>query len=280
MGRDQPESPPPFVTGEDRDDLREKYPLTWMFHRNTSRWTFNSSAPKDDDIPLPGREHLQVPYVTLPAATLPSTPLREAIDGRYSCRRFGSGSLTLLCLSTLLHAAYGIKGRSQWAAMEFLERTVPSGGGMYPMEIYAIVDRVDGLPPGLYHYVPVTNGLERLREVTLPRPVVSYLFMGQSYVGEAAATLLVTAVLDRSLRKYGDRGYRYVLLEAGHIVQNVNLVAAAMSLGSCNLGGFFDNELGALLMTDVSLEVPLYGVAVGVADDPERERARQPREPI
>jgi SagB-type dehydrogenase family enzyme len=87
--------------------------------------------------------------------------------------------------------------------------------------------------------------------------------MGQTYVTQAAGVLMLTAVVQRTMRKYGDRGYRYILLEAGHVAQNVNLAATALGIGTVDLGGFFDDEMGSLLGSDRRVEVALYGVAFG-----------------
>jgi SagB-type dehydrogenase family enzyme len=110
----------------------------------------------------------------------------------------------------------------------------------------------------------------------LPRPLLGDLFMGQPYIGDAAAVIVLTTVLERTLWKYSDRGYRYILLEAGHVAQNLNLVASGLGLGALNLGGFFDANLAALLGLDPEAEVPLYGIAVGTPGDEERNQRRQP----
>jgi SagB-type dehydrogenase family enzyme len=86
--------------------------------------------------------------------------------------------------------------------------------------------------------------------------------------------VVITAVPGRSLWKYGDRGYRYLLLEAGHAAQNLNLAAVEAGLGCCNLGGFFDEELAGLLLVDTEEEMPLYAVAVGVPASSDRDEQR------
>jgi SagB-type dehydrogenase family enzyme len=126
----------------------------------------------------------------------------------------------------------------------------------------------------VYHYVPVHHGLEQLRDEALPRRFQTYLFMGQRWATEAGAVVVITAVPGRSLWKYGDRGYRYFLLEAGHAMQNLNLAAIAVGLGSCNLGGFFDDELAAVVRADVEEEFPLYAAAVGVPATRDRHEQR------
>ena len=98
--------------------------------------------------------------------------------------------------------------------------------------------------------------------------------MGQPWVSAAAVVMIISAVTVRSLSKYGDRGYRYLLFEAGHVSQNIDLVATALGLGAINLGGFYDDELAALLRLQPEFEVPLYATALGVPASTERMARR------
>jgi len=105
-----------------------------------------------------------------------------------------------------------------------------------------------------------------VQAIDLPRAFLTYLFMGQPWVAEAAVICVLSFVGARSLTKYGDRGYRYALIEAGHTMQNLNLAAAACGLGSVDLGGFYDDELAVLAGLDVEREIPLYCCAIGRPD--------------
>jgi SagB-type dehydrogenase family enzyme len=98
--------------------------------------------------------------------------------------------------------------------------------------------------------------------------------MNQPYLAGAPVVLLITAVVDRSMHKYGDRGYRYILLEAGHSAQNMCLAAASMNLGALPLGGFFDGFAAELLEIDQEHEVILYGLGFGQAATADRVKAR------
>jgi SagB-type dehydrogenase family enzyme len=184
--------------------------------------------------------------------------------------------MNLLQLSTVANAAYSIKGRLFYDGYEFLERPVPSGGGLYPLELYFVLRNVEDIGSGVYHYSPLVHGLETIRKLEMSGEFVSELFLGQPYVADASAIVLYAAVLERSLRKYTDRGYRYVLLEGGHVAQNVNLAAQSLGLGSLNLGGFFDDQIAALLDLDMDEEVPLYGTALGVPAHADRAVIRRP----
>lgn len=255
-------------------DLRDAHPLAWTFHRNTSRFAFNTLETDEGHYQSAPKEYPSAPFRPLPPPRVLHASLQEVLQRRVTCRCYASTSLALDDLSTLLVAAYGITGRTTFGSLEFLERPVPSAGGLYPLELYVLARRVEKIEPGIYHYAVVGHGLEQVREVLVPRALNDYLFMGQHYATDAAATVVIAAEGGRTLGKYGDRGYRYVLLEAGHCAQNLNLAAVALGLGTCNLGGFFDQELGHLMTLDPEREVPLYGVAVGLPATSDKDSQR------
>jgi SagB-type dehydrogenase family enzyme len=161
-----------------------------------------------------------------------------------------------------------------------INRPVPSGGGLYPLELYVIASRVANLDAGIYHYNAFCHLLERVREGAMPPHLLSELFMRQPYVADSAFVLILAAVFDRSLWKYEDRGYRYLLFEAGHVAQNCNLAAAALGLGAVNLGGFFDADLISFLHLDGEEESPLYAIAVGQPEDGPPDILRIPATPF
>ena len=259
-----PSEPPAF---------REGQPLAWTFHRNTSRWLHNALLT-DTYTPVPEapKESPDAPWRRLPDVA--DTQYAASLRARLSCRTFAPAGVGLDQLSELLWAAYGVTGRSQLGALEFLERPLPSGGGLYALELYTLVRAVHDLPPGVHHFSPITHGLELVRDTDLPPRLLTYLFLGQALAADAAFVVVITAVVARSLTKYGDRGYRYLLLEAGHAAQNLNLRAPALGLGTCNLGGFLDDELAALLAVNVEYEIPLYAIAVGHPESPDRLHQR------
>ena len=252
------------------------HPLTWLFQRNSSRWAHNATASSlADGIPAPAREHPLDPWQPLPPPALPDVALSRLLRARASCRRFEATPIDVGALATLLAAGYGVLGRSRFGSMEMLERPVPSGGGLYPLEFSVLARHVDGVAAGIHHYHALCHGLEARRDIDLPKPLLDYLFMGQGYATAAPVLIVVSGAFERTLGKYGDRGYRYLLLEAGHAMQNINLCAAALGLGSCNLGGFFDDELGDLLRLEHGVEFPVYAVAIGVPAE-DREAGRSP----
>ncbi|HEX5147495.1 MAG TPA: SagB/ThcOx family dehydrogenase [Candidatus Limnocylindrales bacterium] len=256
--------------------FRDEQPTAWFYHHETARSTFNMHGlnPPTYEVP-PFKEDPDAESIELPVPDLPTRSFAEVVAARSSCRRFLPEPMALDALSTLLHAAYGILGRSEMDG-EFLERPVPSGGGLYPLELYVLVQRIDGLAGGAWHYVPLGHRLERVHEHPLPRLLTAEMFLGQSYLTDCSAIVVITSVVQRSLWKYEDRGYRYILLEAGHVAQNLNLCAAAMDLASLDLGGFFDRDVLGLLRADADTEIALYGIALGHPQPVDRVQARRP----
>jgi SagB-type dehydrogenase family enzyme len=258
--------------------FRDDHPLAWTFHRGTSRWPFNMHGlnTPERDIPL-FKEDFDARTIDLEPPELPRASFASALQRRHSCRQFAERAVERGVIGTLLHGAYGVLDRVDlWG--EFCVRPVPSGGGLYPLELYVIAQRICDLEGGVYHYVPLGHRLEVVRPHPLPSHLTSELFLGQPYLVGAAAIVVITAVVERSLWKYEDRGYRYVVLEAGHVAQNINLGAAALGIASLNLGGFFDEDLMSLLKLDQDREIALYGVALGYPATSDPCEARRPLE--
>lgn len=250
--------------------------IAHLFHSNTRRWPFNTLEEGEN---WPYGEFGEFPLsetVSLPTARPIDTSLSAAIAARITCRSFANDALSLEQISSLLFYTYGVEGRVDLGALEHLERPVPSGGGLYPLELYLLVRRVDGLQPGAYHYFPLCHMLELIKLLEVPDAMLAQLFLNQPYLADAAAVLVIAANLGRTMHKYEDRGYRYVLLEAGHAMQNVNLVAAALGAGACNAGGFFDSYLANLLGIDLEREAPLYCAGLGMPATADRVHVRDP----
>jgi SagB-type dehydrogenase family enzyme len=243
--------------------FREMFPIAWAFNRNTSNSPDQVGSPTPIEPVAPFKEYATAQLVPLPAPGKLKGSLGAAIRARLSCRQFEDHPLPLRTLSTLLHASYGIQGQVLLDEHEMLTRPVPSGGGLYPLEVYLLVREVKGLEPGTYHYAVLDHTLERLELAPVPASRLMEIFMDQAYAADAALVVILTAILARSMVKYADRGYRLILLEAGHTIQNLNLATTSLGWGSVNLAGFWDAELGAVLDLDREVEVPVYATAVG-----------------
>ncbi len=202
--------------------------------------------------------------IPLPAPVSLDPPLGEVITRRRSTRDFAGDSIPADVLAALLHAGYGVTGEleSEGGRPALRLRSVPSGGALYPLELYAAVLRVDELEPGLYHLDPLSQDLEVLRrDVTADElaPLSTY----PEIVSSCAVLILVAAIFGRTRFKYGLRGYRFALLEAGHIAQNIILGATALGLAAVPLGAFYDRRTDAFLGLDGVNESTLYTIALG-----------------
>lgn len=257
-------------------DFRDDHPAAWSYHHQSTRTPYNMHGlnPPTYTVP-PFKELPDAPTLPLPPPALPDGGFDRLIRSRHSCRQFRPDELPLGALSTLLYAGYGVLGARDLDG-EFLERPVPSGGALYPLELYVLAQRVGGLPGGAWHYVPLGHLLERVHDHELPALFTSEMFLGQAYLAQAAAIIVITSVVERSLWKYEDRGYRYILLEAGHVAQNLNLCAAGLELGALNLGGFFDRDVLGILRAEERTEIALYGVAIGRPATTDPMDARRP----
>jgi SagB-type dehydrogenase family enzyme len=191
--------------------------------------------------------------------------LGEVLQRRRSARKFVLGSLRLDVLGRLLHASYGLRGYRRVEGQWTYDRSSPSAGGLYPLEVYVATQSVEGLSNGIYHYDARAHQLELIRS-GLFHPHIADMTIGQEMIRDANLVVLISALFERTMWKYGQRGYRYVWLDAGHLGQNLYLVAVALGLGPVAIGGFFDDELNALLRLPDGEEV-IYLVCVGQPAD-------------
>jgi SagB-type dehydrogenase family enzyme len=141
-------------------------------------------------------------------------------------------------------------------------RTVPSAGALYPIDTYVIAHRVEGIGPGVYHYGVRDHHLDEVTSGDF-RADLTRAALFQEFCAEAGATFVWTAIFARAKRKYRQRAYRYVYLDAGHIAQNLALAAVGLGLGTCQVAAFFDDEMNALLGVDGVEESVIYLSAVG-----------------
>lgn len=192
-------------------------------------------------------------------------PLGVALERRRSIRAYTLRPLPMETLGRLLHASYGVRGHRTEGGEEVVDRPAPSAGGRYPLEIYAATQSVEGIPDGIYHYDARAHALEHRRR-GLAQPALVELIMGQDVARDANVVFVITAVRDRTMWKYGQRGYRHLFLDAGHVGQNFYLVATALGLGPTAIGGFLDEDLGAFLDLPAD-EEPFYVLCVGQPKD-------------
>lgn len=257
-----PDGPPLDDPAELYHEASKIYPS--FAGRDTSGVRLLESTPQLQQSAARGvKRHPQLPAVGLPVAALPDVSLADAVRRRESLRAFAHEPLALSDLATVLHTAYGVTHATRLPGGRRGQplRAVPSGGALYPLELYVLAERVESLDRGLYHYDPWRHALECLP--VRADHAVADLTAYPELLEPAAALLVVTAVFWRTRFKYALRGYRFALLEAGHVGQNVALASAALELAALPVGGVYDRRLEEVLGVDGVNESVVYLFALG-----------------
>ena len=207
------------------------------------------------------RDSLMV--ITLPEpAKVSAVSVEQALWQRRSVREYSEEALTLEEVSQVLWSAYGI---SKVIAPEYLRgglRTAPSAGALYPLEIYLGAWNVTGLEPGFYYYQSDGHFLQLVKRGNFSRELTTACY-SQEFIFTAPASLIYSAIYERTTRKYGDRGReRYVPMDLGHSAENVYLQAETLNMGTCAIGAFDDLKL-RLVVPLPKAEEPLYVMPLG-----------------
>ena len=198
--------------------------------------------------------------ISLPAAK-PTGEFSQLLEKRMSRKNFDKTPVSLEQLSALLRYSCGIT--RSYEKLEWHLRAQASGGALYPIEVYPLVlAGSDELPAGIYHYAVRDHALDVLWQRPFSQKDIGELF-SYEWVREASCVLLMTAIFRRNQQKYGERGYRYILIETGHIGQNLYLTSGGLGLKCCALGGTRDAALEKLIDIDGVTESVIYSVAVG-----------------
>jgi SagB-type dehydrogenase family enzyme len=184
--------------------------------------------------------------------------VEEAIRERRTIRDFQGKALSLSQLGQLLWAGQGVTERGG-----FQRRAAPSGGGLYPLDLYAVVadQGVSGLDSGIYRYFPKTHALSKVVGGD-QRQSIAKKALHQMWMVDAPVIVAITAEYQRITRKYGERGIRYALIEVGHVGQNILLQAEALGLGAGIVGAFEDKEIASILKCSVGQD-PICLLPVG-----------------
>jgi len=208
------------------------------------------------------KEYPQAAKIELP----PFEPGRAAsldlaLKQRKSIRDFQPKPISKGQLGYMLWASTGIQRVED--GYEF--RTAPSAGALYPIETYVVANDVKGLEPGIYHYSIRAHQLEQLRLGGFGQQVAAAA-LGQGMCATAAAVFVWSAVFERCKWKYGQRAYRYIYLDAGHIAENLALAAVSLNLGTCEIGALYDNQVNAIISIDGIEESTICMAVAGVPE--------------
>lgn len=202
------------------------------------------------------------PTVALPKAAdlvIPPADLRTIMAQRRTLRDYARTPLTLDELSFLLWCCQGVQSADGNRTL----RPVPSAGARHAFETYVLVNNIVGAAPGLYRFVALEHLLvEENMAVTIADDVVKAC-RNQRQIKAAAVALIWTADAYRMTHRYGERGYRYLHLDAGHACQNLYLAAEALGCGVCAIAAFDDDALNGVLGLDGESQFALYAATVG-----------------
>ncbi len=252
------DGPPAF------DDPAETYFEASKLHLRALSWDVpgGSALEQSEELRLLTQRAARVnssrPLLPLPEPEPVVRDFTEVVEARRSAEHFDRTELCQERLSGMLERTYRVRLAERWPL-----RPVPSGGALYPLDLYVIAQRVADLPPGMYHYNPFQHGLSWLREVDNERLHLATL--QPEMARDAAVMLVVGASFWRSRFKYGQRGLRFCLLEAGHLMQNLLLTGHAYGMATRPIGGFLDDDFTENLDYDGINEAPVYVALVGPA---------------
>jgi len=237
----------------------------WM----KSGFAESEDMESDQQLKLP-QPSLQKPYdenthkIDLPIVNksiLTNINIFDIFNERISHRSFSSEYISLSELSFLLWATQGVKTvkGDNYATL----RTVPSAGARHPFETYIVVNRVEGLKSGAYRYLPLTHQLIYIFEVENSQEKLSVLTLGQKFVGKSAVTFIWSVIPYRGEWRYNKVAHKAMILDAGHVCQNLYLACEAIGCGTCAIAAYDQMEFDRFLNLDGEDEFVIYLAPVG-----------------
>ena len=234
--------------------------LTDTKYENLSKPAQKEGAPQPPlELPAPdGSELIDLPGGN--CAEIGQVDLADLVEKRKSLRKYADQALTLEEFSCLLWGTQGVKMVS---SRPVTIRTVPSAGARHPFETYLLVNRVEGLEPGLYRYMALDHKLARLPGYDNINSTLTEACLQQSHVHTSAVTFVWAAVPERTVWRYSERAYRYLFLDAGHVCQNLYLLAEAMDCGVCAIAAYDDDLANKAIGVDGQEQFVIYIASLG-----------------
>ncbi len=210
----------------------------------------------------------------LPKGPQLNRPLQDVIMRRRSCRMYSGDSLSLAALAAIVRSAAAITAEVTVALRNGSEatlhfRAVPSGGGLYPIDLWVASHNVRGLPRGVFRYEPVADSLVPVFDAEVLDRLLDTFCVPEEIISlrAAGAIVILTGRPWRSMRKYGSRGLRFVFMEAGAIAEHVHLAAVALGVGSVDCASYYDDEIHETLALDGICELVLHTIILGMPGD-------------
>lgn len=258
-----------------------------IFHENT-KW--NQTQPilsnsieywenRDEESTghLPATTHDELELITLPDPDLPSTSIREAVEGQRETVEYSGDPVILKEIGTLLGSSCGVTCESGDLSTigSGSTRAYPSAGSMHPVKPYVIILDSNGIESGYYYYSAEDHGLrviEQKEKQDILTTLESAFHTSRVNISGASMVVLLTGEFWRSKVRFGPRGYRSTLLEAGHIAQNIRLIASVLGLGSVTVNLFEESIIDPLLLANGVDESTLYGLVLGTPSSKEEQQ--------
>ena len=213
------------------------------------------------DLQLPYSDDIEIiPLPEWKKINIMPDDIETIIDRRKSIRNYKQVNVSLPELSYLLWCTQGVKKRISDIATI---RTVPSAGARHALETTLLVNRVEGLESGLYRYLGLDHQLAILKKNKSVVDEIVKAGFDQNFIRYSAITFIWSAVIYRMKWRYGERAYRYIFLDAGHVAQNLYLSAEAIGCGVCAIAAFSDDDMNRILGLDGKEQFVIYMATVG-----------------
>jgi len=242
-----------------RDFLKDSLRKTIDFRRSDQNSGI-PSPPVEKPVPLDAVRTI-LPTKEEWSRTIPKKDIISAIAARKSRRSFNRTYLTIEELSFLLWATQGVR-KPEKGISHF--RTVPSAGARHSFETYVFVHRVERIPQGLYRFLPLSHEIVLLYESDRrAETLLLAASFGQKFVAASAATFVWTTIPYRMEWRYLDAAHRVILLDAGHVCQNLYLACENIGAGTCAIAAYDQEAMDELLQVDGENEFTVYLAPVG-----------------
>lgn len=203
-----------------------------------------------------------IDLANIEALSIGKMPLVDVAKNRRSRRAYTKKALTLEEVSFLLWAVQGIRRISKKAPVTY--RTVPASGGIHPFETYLVVNRVKGIPEGLYRYLPLEHKLLYMKPISSEwLEQLGHACRGQEFVTKGAVVFIWTAIPYRTEWRYANEAHKSIAQASGHVCQNLYMASEAIGAGTCAIAAYAQREMDTLIDVDGEQEFTVYIAPVG-----------------
>ena len=241
-----------------KEKIGDRYQQETKYHRNKFGEGPDWSLQPDQYKSYPDKTKIELPKPD----NIKTETLHYVLLNRRSIRHFSKKPLSKEQLSFLIWASTGIQRKERG----FKYRTAPSAGALYPIETYLVINNVKSVSQGVYHYNIQNHYLEEIKKGDF-RSAIADAALNQHMCHDAAVVFIWTAIFNRSKCKYGERAYRYIYLDAGHIAENLALSATSINLGTCQIAAIYDDEVNQIIDIDGIKESTIYLSVVGLPSE-------------